>query len=96
MEMWGRFHCHLKDLASWLTEAETKLQDSKNANGKLDMELAKTYQKVSIMINMRLFVNAARTVLSSGDFAKVHVRFGPRVWLKKFLTIQNSSILLAA
>ena len=53
MERWGQFHCDLKDLTSWLTEAEVKLQDSKNANGELDEDRAKAYQKVKqIYLNL--------------------------------------------
>ena len=47
MEQWRKFHCDMKDLSSWLTEAETKLHETRNANGDLIVSVARTVQKVS-------------------------------------------------
>ena len=46
MEQWRKFHCDMKDLGSWLAEAETKLHETRNANGDLILSVARTIQKV--------------------------------------------------
>ena len=46
MEQWRKFHCDMKDLGSWLAEAETKLHETRNANGDLILSVARTVQKV--------------------------------------------------
>ena len=49
MDQWRQFHCDMKDLHSWLAEAEQKLADSTNANGDLNVDMAKACQKVGIL-----------------------------------------------
>ena len=44
--VWRQYHCDLKDLTSWLTQAEKSLADSKTASGDLDVDKAKVVQKV--------------------------------------------------
>ena len=50
MEQWRKFHCDMKDLGSWLSEAETKLHETRNANGDLIVSVARTVQKVCYFI----------------------------------------------
>lgn len=50
MEQWRKFHCDMKDLGSWLAEAETKLHETRNANGDLILSVARTVQKVSFSL----------------------------------------------
>ena len=38
----------MKDMTSWINEVEQKLDDSKNANGELNEQRAKSYQKVNL------------------------------------------------
>ena len=40
----------MKDLGSWLAEAETKLHETRNANGDLILSVARTVQKVSFSL----------------------------------------------
>lgn len=46
IEEWGRFHCDLKDLTQWLTEAETLLLESVGPDGQLDLGSARQHQEV--------------------------------------------------
>ena len=50
MEQWRKFHCDMKDLGSWLVEAETKLHETRNANGDLILSVARTVQKVRLLL----------------------------------------------
>ncbi len=54
VEQWRKFHCDMKDLSSWLSEAENKLTDTRNQNGDLLVSAARNVQKVS---KPRSFVN---------------------------------------
>ncbi|XP_038130238.1 dystrophin isoform X2 [Cyprinodon tularosa] len=45
IEEWGRFHCDLKDLTQWLTEAETLLLESVGPDGQLDLGSARQHQE---------------------------------------------------
>ncbi|PIK47741.1 dystrophin-like protein, partial [Apostichopus japonicus] len=46
MEKWRQFHCDMRDLASWLTEAETTIQRCKTAEGRLNVARVKEYLPV--------------------------------------------------
>ena len=46
-DQWRQFHCDMRDLASWLSEAERMIQDSKRADGRLHIEKACKHQPVS-------------------------------------------------
>ncbi|XP_072178254.1 dystrophin-like [Diadema setosum] len=45
-EQWRQFHCDMRDLASWLSEAERAIQDSKRTDGRLNIEKAAGQQQV--------------------------------------------------
>uniref|UniRef100_A0A087YNX0 Utrophin n=1 Tax=Poecilia formosa TaxID=48698 RepID=A0A087YNX0_POEFO len=45
IEEWGRFHCDLKDLSQWLTEAEILLSESVGPDGQLDLGYARQHQE---------------------------------------------------
>uniref|UniRef100_A0A3Q2DWD5 Utrophin n=1 Tax=Cyprinodon variegatus TaxID=28743 RepID=A0A3Q2DWD5_CYPVA len=47
IEEWGRFHCDLKDLTQWLTEAETLLLESVGPDGQLDLGSARQHQELT-------------------------------------------------
>ncbi|XP_078699235.1 dystrophin-like isoform X12 [Branchiostoma floridae x Branchiostoma belcheri] len=42
---WQQFHCDMRDLTSWLNEAERTVQDTKAPGGDLDLEKARAQQK---------------------------------------------------
>eukprot|EP00058_Branchiostoma_floridae_P013394 XP_002598882.1 hypothetical protein BRAFLDRAFT_90092 [Branchiostoma floridae] len=42
---WQQFHCDMRDLTSWLNEAERTVQDTKAPGGDLDLEKARAAQK---------------------------------------------------
>ena len=50
MSVWKQFHCDHKDLTSWLTKAETTLQDTRLVSGEIDVDAAKREQKVRAFI----------------------------------------------
>ncbi|KAM9353992.1 utrophin isoform 2-T2 [Pholidichthys leucotaenia] len=45
VEEWGQFHCDLKDLSQWLTDAERLLSESIGRDGQLDLESAQQCQE---------------------------------------------------
>ncbi|XP_013413171.1 dystrophin isoform X2 [Lingula anatina] len=44
-DQWRQFHCDMKELASWLTEAEKTLAETRTSEGNIDLEKAKAQQK---------------------------------------------------
>ncbi|XP_064628408.1 dystrophin-like isoform X4 [Lineus longissimus] len=45
LEQWRQFHCDMKDMTSWLSDAEDLLIRSRRDDGSLDMEVAQVHQK---------------------------------------------------
>jgi len=65
VEQWGQFHCNMKDLSSWLTEAEEKLTASRNSNGQLNILVAKAYQK-ELENDIRLHQSTVNSLNTTG------------------------------
>lgn len=47
VEEWEQFHCDLKELSQWLTDAETLLSEGMGADGPPDLKSARQQQAVS-------------------------------------------------
>ena len=47
VEKWQQFHCDMKEIGSWLSDAESRLQGTVNNDGTLNETLAKDLQQAN-------------------------------------------------
>ncbi|XP_063089503.1 utrophin isoform X2 [Cavia porcellus] len=78
VEEWRQFHCDLNDLTQWITEAEEMLVDTCAADGSLDLEKARTHQRLEEGISSHQLSMAAVNRLGDGivqQLPPAHGRF---------------------
>ncbi|XP_077976931.1 dystrophin-like isoform X2 [Glandiceps talaboti] len=66
LEQWRQFHCDMKDLASWLSEAEELIQQTMTSSGELDYDRAKAKQK-TLLDGIATYQKVVSSLNASGE-----------------------------